>query len=193
MKRILPIILLLAGITLFGLAFMFYQKSESLKSETDALRELTMPQSYEDESPAYEPEPEPEYDPTDLDQTPPGVTPFHSTTVCLGHWGNHLRQYCDGGDNAALELIEGGDDQAETMRVLTMCMNELLHRMDAYKTDFRPMDSQVALNEANRKSLACKLTGAYGDSPVFNDGSVYYMAKEHMEVSNIKRLEDRKK
>lgn len=189
MKRILPLILLISGVILFAIAFMFYQKSERLKNETDVLRSITTPSA--DIGDAYEPEPEPEYDPTDLDQTPPGVTPFIPTTLCYADWGNHLRQYCNGGDNSPLELIEGGSDQAETMRVLKLCLNELLHQMDTYKTDLRPMDSDVEQNETNRQSLACDLTRRYGESPVFNDGSIYYMVKEHMESGNISRLESR--
>lgn len=95
------------------------------------------------------------------------------------------------GTNSPLELIEGGSDQAETMRVLKLCLNELLHQMDTYKTDLRPMDSEVEQNETNRQSLACDLTSRYGESPVFNDGSIYYMVKEHMESGNISRLESR--
>ena len=191
MKRILPLFLLLGGVVLFAIAFMFYQKSESIKSETDALQNLTVPSanSYENEA-VYVPEPEPEYDPTDLDQTPPGITPFITTSVCLAHWGNQLRQYCDGGDKADLEIVEGGD-QAESMRTLKMCLNDLVQRWETYKTDDRPMDSPALLNESNRKTIACGMTYAYGDNPIFNDSSIYYMVKEHKESGHISKLENR--
>lgn len=188
MIRILPLILLTGGVILFAVAFMFYQKSESIKRETDMLRELTLPPSTSIEDKVYEPTPEPEYDPTDLDQTPPGITPFITTSICFMHWGNHLRQYCEGGDKAALELVEGGD-QAETMRTLKMCLNDLVQRWETYKTDDRPMDSPALLNESNRKTLACGMAGIYGDNPIFNDSSIYYLVKEHKESGNISRLE----
>ena len=192
MKRLLPLLLFIGGFIFFAIAFMFYQKSERLKSETEALRSLNASINSTEDQPAYEPPPEPVYDPADLDQTPPGVTPFIGTTVCLGHWGNHLRQYCAGGDDAPLELIEGGDDQAETMRILTMCLNELLQRKDAYDDiDMRPMDSPIPLNEESRKALSCEMVGKYGDNPIFNNASVYYMIKEDMESGNITRLENR--
>jgi len=192
MKRILPLIILIGGVGLFAMAFMFYQKSESLKKETEILRELTEPTTDHNVDEPYEPTPEPEYDPTDIDQTPPGVTPFLSHNECMFHWGTHMRQYCDGGDNAALELIEGGDDQAETLRTLKMCLNTLLHGIDSYSDrDMRPMDSLIPLDEVNRKALACKMTEKYGNSPAFADGSIYYMTKEHMESGNISRLENR--
>lgn len=191
MKRFAPLILLAVGIALFLLAFLFYQKSERIKSETDVLRAITTQAAdiVEDAS-LYEPEPEPEpdYDANDLDQTPPDVTPFLPSTVCYTMWGNQLRLYCGGGDNAALELVDGGDDQAETMRVLRLCLNDLVQQMDTYETDLRPMDSDVEQTEVNRQTLACDLTERYGDSPVFNDGSLYYMVKEHMESGNISRL-----
>jgi len=192
MKKVFPLILIVGGLVLMGIVWIGYQKAERAKRQTDTLRELVLPQGDTEQSEVLvEEKLEPSYDPTDLDQTPPGVTPFIPTTVCYAEWGNHLRQYCGGGDTASLELIEGGDDQTESMRVLTMCLNELLHQMDTYKTDLRPMDSKVAQNEANRKDLACKITTAYGNSPAFNDGSIYYMVKEHMESGNIKRLENR--
>ncbi len=169
-----------------------YQKAERAKRETDTLRDLILQQTISEQEKVVVKIPtEPEYDPTDLDQTPPGVTPFIPTSACLMEWGNNLRQYCAGGDEAPLELIEGGDDQTESMRVLNMCLNELLHQMDTYETNLRPMDSTVVQNEANRKDLACKLTAAYGDSPVFDDGSIYYMVKQHVESGNIERLENR--
>lgn len=184
--------MLIGGVILFALAFSFYQKSQRLEAETDALRELTMPKSIPAVGEPAEQSPEPVYDPTDLDQTPPGVTAFNGSSVCLMHWGNHLRQYCAGGDGAALELIVGGDDQAETMRVLKMCLNEAIQRADAYHDrDMRPMDSMIPLDEENRKAIACDMTEQYGDSPVFNDGSIYYILKEHMESGNISRLENR--
>jgi len=191
MKKVFPLILIVGGLVLLWIVWTGYQKAEQAKRQTNALRDLVIPQTYEQENIVAEQNEEPEYDPTDLDQTPDGVTPFIPTTVCFAEWGNHLRQYCDGGDAATLELIEGGDDQSESMRVLTLCLDELLHQIDTYKTDLRPMDSTVEQNEANRKDLACKLTSAYGDSPVFDDGSVYYMVKEHMESGNIDRLENR--
>ncbi len=191
MKRILPFILLIGGIILFALAFMFYQKSESIKRETDTLRELTMPPPNPIEDEVYEPTPEPAYDPADLDQTPPGIAPFITTSVCIVHWGNHLRQYCDGGDSAELEIVEGGYDQAETMRTLKMCLNDLVQRWETYKTDDRPMDSPALLNESNRKAIACGMTQTYGNNPIFNDSSIYYMVKEHKESGNISRLENR--
>lgn len=175
-----------------GIVWTGYQKAERAKRQTDTLREMMLQQNYPDRDEVVdEIPPEPAYDPTDLDQTPPGATPFIPTAACFFDWGNHLRQYCDSGDAAPLELIEGGDDQTETMRVLTLCLNELLHQMDTYKTDLRPMDSTVEQNEANRKDLACELTEAYGNSPVFDDGSVYYMVKQHVESGNIERLENR--
>lgn len=189
MKRILPISMLIGGAVLFAIAFMFYQKSESIKSDTDALRSISTG-STEIEAP-YAPPPEPEYDAADLDQTPPGVTPFIPSSVCYADWGNHLRQYCTGGNNGPLELIEGGSNQAESMHNLKICLNASLQQIDTYKTDLRPMDSKVEQNETNRKSLACELTKRYGDSPVFNDGSIYYIIKEHMESGNINRLESR--
>lgn len=192
MKNIVALILLAGGLALAYITWTGYQKAERAEREADALRELVVPSSdFTDDTSGSQPEPETAYDANDLDQTPPGVTPFIPTTVCYAEWGNHLRQYCEGGDSAALELIEGGDDQSESMRVLTLCLDELLHQVDAYKTDDRPMDSEVELTEANRKALACELTSAYGDSPVFNNGSVYYMIKEHIESGNISRLENR--
>jgi len=84
MKRILPLIILIGGVGLFAMAFMFYQKSESLKKETEILRELTEPTTDHNVDEPYEPTPEPEYDPTDIDQTPPGVTPFSAImNVCF--------------------------------------------------------------------------------------------------------------
>ena len=175
-----------------GIVWTGYQKAERAKRQADTLREMILAQNYPDrDEVAVEIPAEPEYDPTDLDQTPPGITPFNPTSVCFMEWGNNLRQYCDGGDAAPLELLEGGDDQTESMRILNMCLNELLHQIDAYETDFRPMDSKVAQNEVNRKDLACKLTEAYGNSPVFDNGSVYYMVKQHVESGNIERLENR--
>ena len=67
-----------------AIAFMFYQKSERIKRETDKLRELTMPPANSIEEEIYEPAPDhPEYDPRDLDQTPPSITSFITTSVCL--------------------------------------------------------------------------------------------------------------
>jgi len=192
MKKIFPVILIVGGLVLMGIVWTGYQKAERAKRQADTLREMILAQNYPDrDEVAVEIPAEPEYDPTDLDQTPPGITPFNPTSVCFMEWGNNLRQYCDGGDAAPLELLEGGDDQTESMRILNMCLNELLHQIDAYETDFRPMDSKVAQNEVNRKDLACKLTEAYGNSPVFDNGSVYYMVKQHVESGNIERLENR--
>jgi len=192
MKNIVALILLVGGVALAYITWTGYQKAERAQQQADALRELVVPSSdYSDDASPSQPEPEVAYDPADLDQTPPGVTPFIPTTVCYAEWGNRLRQYCEGGDSTALELIEGGDDQAESMRVLVLCLDELLQQIDTYETDDRPMDSDVELSEANRKELACELTTAYGDSPVFNNGSVYYLIKEHMESGNISRLENR--
>jgi len=192
MKRILPFFLLIGGIALFAIAFMFYQKSESIRKETEALRLLNQPATnYSDDHVPYEPEPEPEYDPTDINQTPPGVTPFVFGSMCAFHWGNQMRQYCGGGDSAILEIVEG-TTQAEEMKTLKMCLNEMIQRMDVYdKPQLRYIDSEVPLNEANRKALACKMTGKYGDSPVFANGSISYMIKEHVESGNISRLENR--
>ena len=76
------------------------------------------------------------------------------------------------------------------MRVLTRCLNEMMQRMDVYDDpNLRYIDSEIALNEANRKALACELTGHYGDSPVFDTGSIGYMIKEHVESGTISRLE----
>lgn len=192
MKKVFPLILIIGGLVLMGIVWTGYQKAERAKRQTDTLREMILQQNYPDrDEVVVEIPPESEYDSADLDQTPPGVTPFIPTSVCFADWGNHLRQYCAGGDEAPLELIEGGDDQAETMRIFNMCLNELLHQIDTYETDLRPMDSTVEQNEANRKDLACKLTTAYGNSPIFDDGSIYYMVKEHMESGNIERLENR--
>lgn len=191
MKRIIPLILFIGGIILFAMAFMFYQKSESIKRETDALRDLTMPPSSVLEEPVYEPEPEPEYDPNDINQTPPGVTPFVFGSVCAFNWGTQMRQYCEGGDNAALDIVEG-TTQAEVMRDLTTCLNEMMQRIDVYDDpNLRYIDSEIPLDEANRKALACDMTERYGDSPVFANGSIGYMIKEHVESGNISRLENR--
>lgn len=186
MKKILPLLLILSGIGVAYVTWTGYQKAERAKAETELLRDFSASQySAADDAP----DPEPDYDPSDLDQTPPGVTPFIPTTACLGQWGNRLRQYCADGDKAELELIEGGSTQVEAMRVLTLCLDILLHQIDAHKTDYRPMDSKVQKNETNRQNLACEYTKTYGDNPVFNDGSIYYMVKEHVESGNINRLE----
>ena len=193
MKKLLPLILIFGGVGLAIITWTGYQKAERAESENDALRDLIIAQSAVIENePVSVPEPAPVYDPSDLDQTPPGITPFIGTTVCMVHWGNHLKQYCAGGDQAALELIDGGDDQAETMRTLTMCLNELLHRTDAYSdVGMRPMDSAIPLDEVNRKAFACSFTEKYGGSYVYDEASIYYLVKEHMESGNISRLEKR--
>jgi len=189
MKRILPLLLLAGGIALFALAFMFYQKSERIKSETETLRSLTTPQ--ESALEVYVPEPEPEYDPTDINQTPPGVTPFVFGSACAFNWGTQMRQYCQGGDGAVLDIVEG-TTQAEVMANLTMCLNEMMQRMDVYDDpQLRYIDSEVPLDETNRKALACDMTEKYGDSPIFANGSIGYMIKEYMESGNISRLESR--
>lgn len=194
MKRLLPLSLFIGGLVLFGLAFMFYQESERTKSETDALRSLTAPsETYAESEPVYEPEPEPAYDPTDINQTPPGVTPFVFGSVCAFNWGTQMRQYCEGGDTAVLEIVEG-TIQAEEMRNLTMCLDEMLQRIDTYgDPNLRYIDSEVPLDETNRKALACSMTEKYGTSPVFANGSIGYMIKEHVESGNISRLENRQR
>ncbi len=191
MKRSLPFILLTGGIILFIIAFVFYQKSERIKSETDTLRSITTPQasSLENET-VYEPEPEPVFDSTDLDQTPPGVEPFYGTSICMVHWGQQLREYCAGGDEAVLDMVEG-DNQAEVKRVFNMCLDELLELTDVYGTGERAMDSKMPLTETSRIAFACEITARYGDSPVFEDSSIHYIVKNHMESGNISRLENR--
>ena len=78
------------------------------------------------------------------------------------------------------------------MENLTMCLNEMIQRIDTYDDpNLRYIDSTVPLNEQSRKALACDMTGKYGDSPVFDLGSIGYMIKEHVESGNISRLEDR--
>lgn len=194
MKRNLPIILFIGGIAFFALAIMFYQKSESLKSETDALRDLTLPPQ-SSTAPVLIPKPDakPEYDPTDLNQTPPGVTPFVFGSTCAFNWGLQMRQYCEGGDNAILDIVEG-TTQAEVMGDLTMCLNEMMQRIDVYDNpNLRYIDSEVPLDETNRKALACDMTERYGNSPVFELGSIGTMIKEHVESGNISRYEDWKR
>jgi len=192
MRRLLPFMLLVSGVILFAIAFMFYQKSESEKSETNALRSLTtLPESQLEDNSVYEPEPKPAYDPTDIDQTPPGVTPFVFGSVCAFNWGTQMRQYCAGGDSATLEIVEG-TTQAEEMGNLTMCLNEMIQRIDVYgDPNLRYIDSEKPLDETNRKALACDMTERYGDSSVFANGSIGYMIKEHVESGNITRLENR--
>ena len=96
MKRILPaIILLITGLALWFAAWTFYQKSQRIEAETDLLREITSSRITGTETTAYADAPppaEPAYDPTDLDQTPPGITPFIGTSVCLWHGGKQLRR-----------------------------------------------------------------------------------------------------
>jgi len=192
MKRLIPIVFLIAGVILFVFAFMFYQKSESLKRETDSLRSLaTLPDSSVENNPVYEPKPEPEYDPSDITQTPPGVTPFVFGSICAFNWGEQVRQYCEAGDNATLDIVEG-TTQTEEMADLIMCLNEMIQRIDVYNDpNLRYIDSEEPLDETNRKALACDMTQRYGDSPVFAEGSIGYMIKEHVESGNISRLENR--
>ena len=192
MTKKTPLILFIAGLALFAAAFMFYQKSEEKKRETEALRELMQPPAgAADEYEPYEPEPEPAYDPTDITQTPPGITPFVFGSACAFNWGLQMRQYCEGGDAAILDTIEG-IDQPEVMENLTQCLNEMIQRIDTYDDpNRRYIDSEVPLSEQSRKALACEMTGLYGASPVFDKGSIGYMIKEHVESGNISRLENR--
>ena len=108
MTRKTPLILFIAGIALMIAAFMFYKKSEEIKRETEILRDLSQPSATPlSEVEAYEPEPEPAYDPTDITQTPPGITPFVFGSTCAFNWGLQMRQYCEGGDAAVLDTVEG--------------------------------------------------------------------------------------
>ncbi len=185
-------ILLALAILLFGVALFFFLQSQNKASETDALRDLMTP-IYEAESSyeVYEPEPEPEYDPTDINQTPPGVEPFVGSSACSFSWGLQMRQYCEDGDAAIIDKIDEVT-QEEAMADLTMCLNDYIQQKDAYgKRDMRPMDSEIPLTEMSRKAFACDLTARYGDSPVFDKTGIHSITKEHLESGNIKRLENR--
>jgi hypothetical protein len=190
-RRSLLFILLLAAL-LFGVAFYFYGEAQKQQREVDTLRELQL--SMIDSIPEYEPielEPEPVYDPTDLDQTPPGIMPFTPSSLCYTHWGLQVQQYCEAGNSAVLDIVEG-DTQDSAMADLKMCLNDMIQRIDAYdKPDMRPMDSEIPLNEASRRSLACDLTGRYGERPIFETSSVAYMIKEDVESGSLSRLENR--
>ena len=99
MSKPVQILLLVAVVALFALAGYFYLQSQQISRDIDTLRTLTTPQndtgSEEETSQIADAEVATEgtnYDPSDLDQTPPGVTPFIGSSVCFVHWGNHLRQ-----------------------------------------------------------------------------------------------------
>jgi len=196
MNKTLTVIMLLAGISLFVLAFHFYQKAEKQKRYNQSLTDM-MTSNFDDlqtnaavdETPV--PEPDDVYDPSDLDQTPPGIEPYMGSTACSLSWGLQVRQYCADGDNAVIDSVEGGFGAEENLEMLSMCLDESLVRIDVYGQDKSYVESEVQQNEENRKALACELVAAYGDLEVFDKASLYSMLKEHVESGDISRLVNR--
>ena len=186
--------ILLFAVILFGAAFYFYGEAQKQQREADAMRELQLSliEPVSDVT-IVDPMPESEraYDPTNLDHTPPGLTPFVPSNMCYTHWGLQIRQYCEDGDEAVLDIVEG-DSQPSAMADHQMCLNEMIQNIDAYdKPDMRPMDCEIPLNEASRRALACDMVARYGDSPVFDRSGVGTLIKEHVESGHIRRIENR--
>ncbi len=177
MKKSLSIFMLIAGILLFALAFYFYNQAEDKKRDIERMRALTNPVYSEPVQDPYETENM--EDPVEAAE--PEIEPYLGSGACAVHWGLQIRQYCQAGDAAILDIVEG-DTQTDAMESLSMCLNETLHNMDAHGTDFRPMDSEIPLDETNRKTLACDFVNMYGDKPKFDKTSLYSLFEAHVET-----------